>query len=184
MTPFEHQCRTRIVFGPGALSRLGDLARELGFRRTLLVSDAGILAAGYAARAASRSKRRASRLPRFQASTTTRPRRWRTPARRGREAAIDSLVGLGGGSSMDCAKAIDFVLTNGGPSGLPGLRQGGRADAAGHRRPHDRRDRQRGPELRAHLRRDHAREDGLRRPRGRLPRGHPRSRAAASLPAR
>jgi alcohol dehydrogenase len=28
--------------------------------------------------------------------------------------AIDSLVGLGGGSSMDCAKAINFVLTNGG----------------------------------------------------------------------
>jgi alcohol dehydrogenase class IV len=31
-----------------------------------------------------------------------------------REARIDSLVGLGGGSSLDCAKGIDFVLTNGG----------------------------------------------------------------------
>jgi alcohol dehydrogenase len=31
-----------------------------------------------------------------------------------REAAVDSLVGLGGGSSLDCAKGIDFVLTNGG----------------------------------------------------------------------
>ena len=28
--------------------------------------------------------------------------------------AIDSIIGLGGGSSMDCAKAINFVLTNGG----------------------------------------------------------------------
>src|SRR5262247_4885498 len=27
---------------------------------------------------------------------------------------IDSIIGLGGGSSMDCAKAINFVLTNGG----------------------------------------------------------------------
>jgi len=30
------------------------------------------------------------------------------------EAKVDSLVGLGGGSSLDCAKGIDFVLTNGG----------------------------------------------------------------------
>src|SRR5207253_5809145 len=29
-------------------------------------------------------------------------------------AGIDSIIGLGGGSSMDCAKAINFVLTNGG----------------------------------------------------------------------
>jgi alcohol dehydrogenase len=34
-----------------------------------------------------------------------------------REAGIDSLVGLGGGSSLDCAKGIDFVLTNGGTMG-------------------------------------------------------------------
>ena len=28
--------------------------------------------------------------------------------------AIDSIIGLGGGSSMDCAKGINFLLTNGG----------------------------------------------------------------------
>src|SRR4029453_8401111 len=28
--------------------------------------------------------------------------------------SIDSIVGLGGGSSMDCAKGINFLLTNGG----------------------------------------------------------------------
>jgi len=49
--PFELESRTRLVFGPGALGRLGALARELGFARTLVVSDPGVVAAGYAARA-------------------------------------------------------------------------------------------------------------------------------------
>ena len=30
------------------------------------------------------------------------------------EAQVDSIVALGGGSSLDCAKGINFVLTNGG----------------------------------------------------------------------
>ena len=37
MRPFDFQLRTRIVFGDGTLERLGDLARELGFTRTLIV---------------------------------------------------------------------------------------------------------------------------------------------------
>src|SRR6185436_5922027 len=45
VTPFELASPTRLVFGPGTLSRLGELARELGFGRTLLVADAGIAAA-------------------------------------------------------------------------------------------------------------------------------------------
>ena len=47
MTPFELESRTRLVFGPGTLSRLGELARELGFRRTLLVADPGLVATGF-----------------------------------------------------------------------------------------------------------------------------------------
>ena len=39
-------------------------------------------------------------------------------AERGRdvaaEAQIDSIIAIGGGSSLDCAKAINFLLTNGG----------------------------------------------------------------------
>ena len=30
------------------------------------------------------------------------------------EARVDSIIALGGGSSLDCAKAINFLLTNGG----------------------------------------------------------------------
>ena len=51
MKPFDFQPRTRVVFGEGSLGRLGDLARELGFTRTLLVADQGLVATGHVSRA-------------------------------------------------------------------------------------------------------------------------------------
>src|SRR5215813_6609401 len=50
MTPFDFYPRTRIVFGPGKLAALGELAGELGARRVLVVSDPGIVKAGHSAR--------------------------------------------------------------------------------------------------------------------------------------
>ena len=44
---FEFQPKARLIFGEGAISRLGPLARELGFRRTLLVADRGLLDSGH-----------------------------------------------------------------------------------------------------------------------------------------
>src|SRR5262249_44327378 len=50
MTPFDFYPRTRIVFGPGKVESLGELAGELGARRVLVVSDPGIVKAGHTAR--------------------------------------------------------------------------------------------------------------------------------------
>ncbi len=115
MQTFEFELRTRIVFGEGALLRLGDLARDLRFTRTLIVSDPGIVATGQVARAVSilESVDIASvSFHDFDANPDTRM------VEAGRavaaEARIDSIVALGGGSSLDCAKGINFVLTNGG----------------------------------------------------------------------
>ena len=47
MQGFDFQPHTRVVFGKGTLQGLGQLARELGFRRTLLVADRGLVAIGY-----------------------------------------------------------------------------------------------------------------------------------------
>ena len=50
MEPFDYQPRTRIVFGPGKIESLGELASELGARRALVVSDSGVIGAGHTAR--------------------------------------------------------------------------------------------------------------------------------------
>src|SRR5574338_1348800 len=47
MKSFDFQPRTRVVFGAGVIERLGELARELNFRRTLLVADHGLVASGH-----------------------------------------------------------------------------------------------------------------------------------------
>jgi alcohol dehydrogenase len=115
LRPFDFQLRTRIVFGEGSLERLGDLARELGFTRTLIVSDPGIVATGQVSHAVSILENggvRTSVFQDFDANPDTRMiEAGRTVADKAR---IDSIVALGGGSSLDCAKGINFVLTNGG----------------------------------------------------------------------
>src|SRR4029453_17949266 len=100
---------------PGTLARLGELARELGFQRTLLVSDEGLVQAGYVV-AATRSlaDQGIASVPFHGFGHDPDTDMVARGAALAREQKIDSLVGLGGGSSMDCAKGIDFVLTNGG----------------------------------------------------------------------
>src|SRR5438105_2566675 len=48
---FDYQPLGRLVFGPGSLARLGELVRELGGKRVLLVTDPGLEAAGHPQRA-------------------------------------------------------------------------------------------------------------------------------------
>ena len=115
MRPFDFHLRTRIVFGEGALARLGDLARELGFTRTLIVSDPGIVATGQVARATSILETAGITANVFQDFDANPDTRMVDAGRAcAADARIDSIVALGGGSSLDCAKGINFVLTNGG----------------------------------------------------------------------
>lgn len=115
MVPFDFQPRTRVVFAPGALHRVGELARDLNFRRTLLVADGGVRDAGYVA-VATRALEVAGIEVHVFSEFGPNPDTAMVAAGSVFAAplAIDSVVGLGGGSSLDCAKGINFILTNGG----------------------------------------------------------------------
>jgi alcohol dehydrogenase len=115
LNAFDFHPRTRLVFGVGALDRLGEIAADLGFRRTLLVADEGLRAAGHVDEAAHiLAAGRVEAIP-FHGFGPN-PDSAMVESGRAFAAAhqVDSIVGLGGGSSMDCAKGINFVLTNGG----------------------------------------------------------------------
>lgn len=115
MKSFDFHPRPRLVFGDGAINRLGELARELDFHRTLLVADRGVRACGYVERASRILYQAGIEVVTFH-DFDANPDTEMVEAGRAFAAShkIDSIIGLGGGSSMDCAKGINFLLTNGG----------------------------------------------------------------------
>ncbi len=105
----------RVLAGGGAVRRLGELARSEKATHALLVSDAAIAALGYVEAAAGSLRAAGLHVTPFvgaepNPTTHTVDRGLACAAGRG----IDLIVGLGGGSAMDCAKAINLLLTGGG----------------------------------------------------------------------
>ncbi len=115
MQPFDFQFPTRIVFGPGKLSELGAVAASLGARRALVVSDPGIIAAGHTPRGMASLEQAGLSVGLFD-SVAENP----TTIHVGEGLVVakdfrpDLIVGIGGGSSMDCAKGINFLYSCGG----------------------------------------------------------------------
>jgi alcohol dehydrogenase len=115
MNPFEVHLPTRVIFGPDSLLRVGELTRDLGATRALVVSDSGIAATGCVDRAETLLQAAGIATFRFH-DFTSNPDSRMVEAGRVLAAAsgADAFVAIGGGSSLDCAKGINFVLTNGG----------------------------------------------------------------------
>ena len=115
MHSVDFQPRTRVIFGAGAVERLGELARELNFKRTLLVADHGLVASGHVDEAVGPLENAGIDVFRFHDFEVNPDTLMVENATRAvSPLQIDSIIGLGGGSSMDCAKGINFLLTNGG----------------------------------------------------------------------
>jgi alcohol dehydrogenase len=111
----ELETDIRVVFGEDALDQIGVLAKELGFSRTLLVADPGLARAGHLEHAHTCLDRAGIDAREF---SDFGPNPDADMLERGRAFAegqnVDSIIGLGGGSSLDCAKGINFLLTQGG----------------------------------------------------------------------
>ncbi|MEZ6087653.1 MAG: iron-containing alcohol dehydrogenase [Pirellulaceae bacterium] len=115
MQAFDLQIRPRIVFGEGVIQQLGPFAVELGAKSVLVVSDPGVVKAGHFDTGCRTLEAAGLKVASFhdfaENPTTDYVDAGVQVARRVRP---DLIVGLGGGSSMDCAKGINFVYSCGG----------------------------------------------------------------------
>jgi alcohol dehydrogenase len=112
---FEFRAATRLVVGRGTVTRLGTLAREFAATRVLVASDPGVVRAGHTAAgldALAAAGIDTAVFDQFGENPTTSQVEAGTAF--AREFRPDLIVGLGGGSSMDCAKGINFLLSCGG----------------------------------------------------------------------
>src|SRR3974390_1049356 len=112
---FDYQPRTRIVYGIDSVNQVGQVAGELGARNVLLVTDPGIVAAGHTDRVTHLLEKQGIKVARFaEVEENPGTRCVEKCVEIARAASVDTIVGLGGGSSMDTAKGCNFIFTNGG----------------------------------------------------------------------
>src|SRR5437764_519571 len=112
---FDFQPLGRVVFEAGGLARLGEVVRSVGGKRVLLVTDPGLWAAGHPQRATRAMEEAGLSVFTFDGvKENPTEREVAAGVVFAHTHAIDSIVAVGGGSSMDCAKGINFILTNGG----------------------------------------------------------------------
>ncbi|NHA67424.1 iron-containing alcohol dehydrogenase [Phycicoccus flavus] len=104
-----------IVFGIGALAEAGYAARRLGARRPFVVTDPGIVEAGWV-RELRQHLSEVGLSPVVCSDVTPNPKDSEVAAAHDlyRSNECDVIIGIGGGSCMDAAKGVAILAGNGG----------------------------------------------------------------------
>jgi len=102
-----------VIYGQGSSSVTGQYAANLGLTHCLVVTDPGVLAAGWADKVVSSLKKNGIRTTIFsQVSPNPRDTEVGNGVEVFLESGCDGIVAVGGGSPMDCAKGIGIEATN------------------------------------------------------------------------
>jgi alcohol dehydrogenase len=113
--PRPFRVPTRVVMAPGCLGRLAEVIAGYAPERVLMVTDAGVEETGWPERIwKALAERKIEALtfdsvePNPRTSTVDRLAGW------GREESVSLVLGIGGGSVLDAAKAAAMLIPNGG----------------------------------------------------------------------
>jgi len=111
MQPFSFNTVARIVSGPGEALELAGHCTGLGIRRVLLVTDPGLVGIGLIGPVQNALASGGVEVSLFAKVSEDPPESVvLAAAEQGREAAVDGVLAVGGGSSMDVAKVVAVLL--------------------------------------------------------------------------
>jgi alcohol dehydrogenase len=105
----------QICMGSGSVSKLGRIMSQQGLKKPLLVADPGVIAGGHLEFMVQSLKATVDSVRVFtDVSENPTDRSIRRGADKLKLEEFDSIIGFGGGSAMDTAKGLNFLVTNGG----------------------------------------------------------------------
>ncbi len=112
---FDHQPRTRLIFGANSIDHIATHIADWNGKHALLVTDPHIVEAGHAPRAHQALEAAGIAVTIFD-QTRENPTTEDVDAclAVAKSTNIDTIIGIGGGSTLDTAKGCNFLLTNGG----------------------------------------------------------------------
>jgi alcohol dehydrogenase len=103
-----------VLFGRGTLGKAGCTAKELGLSNVLVVTDKTLVATGCVAALGDSLDAQNIRVTTWDGVETDTPESSvRAGAAAARRQRVDGVVGIGGGSALDTAKAIAVTAVNG-----------------------------------------------------------------------
>jgi len=113
---FQYNQLVPVFFGDGVINQLGEKVRELGCKKIMCVYDGGVKAAGIAPRAEASLRDAGVEFVVFD-KITADPTDVQVNecGAMALAAGVDGFVAVGGGSSMDCAKAASLLMNHPGP---------------------------------------------------------------------
>ncbi|MBD3308428.1 iron-containing alcohol dehydrogenase [candidate division KSB3 bacterium] len=115
LQPFSFELPTRIEYGVDAALQIAEAVSDLNASRVLIVTDPGIRASGLLEDMLSQLGRKQIPWEIFdEVEPNPKDYNVQNGAEQARQHDIDCLVAVGGGSPIDCAKAISVVATHGG----------------------------------------------------------------------
>ena len=116
MLNFQFYEKVKVLYGNGAVNQLGDLAKYIGGTKALIVSDPGMSATGVIEKIVSGLAN--ENIP-YVLFEETEPNPPIAACEKAYELLVkegcDFIIGVGGGSNMDCAKGANILRFNPAP---------------------------------------------------------------------